>query len=811
MGAAAQRCGPHPCIVAGLRLDLSTQDPRSTSSGKTLFQTSTPLMQINYTRSMQDKPWEIVIITSIVCIAIDGLANQLAIRAVIITRFYTKKISTFIDYIKLSKLANIEQMVVTATVSALTLWIIIHPDWTLWHSITQPSESPKNTMLGATSIIALLTFVTASSANAAKEQEDGGKYLKQPLSTYVFHESLFSKFLWVPEFSLLTMAVFTIPFIVDSVGKQESALSKIHGIQFSPHLLVTSLWCACFAIVSVTLASTSLALLRGYIIRILQPEWVLNKIESALRFESDKTVKKHFSLLPENDRSLAYYWVYERVSDLTEIPQEQHWSYIDNTLATRRLKIILQKRSRFTRFLILICSQTLTEGKFYRQLQSFSQTLATHAIRSTTEIMALRNNAYSYYLCQPDISIPLRLELTDLIINESLQMIEFRRQLRNGTNTNNLGRQQELEADTNLVSLEAHLPESTAIPAVARAASRPTDTANSSKTELLETLTAATFRDLAYFIRERIGLTCSGSSTEYVKRVITRADRISDTATRLYSLKEVIGATIYASVSNFTQGTRLSLSILNEIGEEVKESASQFTDNAFKDSQNEIFPPNLKRVILDNVRSTFASYPYMCPEVYSQLLTMIPDSDVRPTFLHYLTFNTYQGLKVDLDVLSSFDARLTVPFYYSLAGRIPADHYPQHFKRYLHSGMTGLNSEGINWLFGILEEEVDCRLYSKYLKLRYNNGLHTGFDTVLLWRIMAGDDFNSVLPVCVRDANLDIEDYQLTRLREEAGEAAKVLDSLGKNVEADKLRYSFGVPIPKDIGNHDAQGPEDAS
>ena len=486
---------------------------------------------------MQDKPWEIVIITSIVCIAIDGLANQLAIRAVIITRFYTKKISTFIDYIKLSKFANIEQMVVTATVSALTLWIIIHPDWTLWHSITQPSESPKNTMLGATSIIALLTFVTASSANAAKEQEDGGKYLKQPLSTYVFHESLFSKFLWVPEFSLLTMAVFTIPFIVDSVGKQEFALSKIHGIQFSPHLLVTSLWCACFAIVSVTLVSTSLALLRGYIIRILQPEWVLNKIESALRFESDKTVKKHFSLLPENDRSLAYYWVYERVSDLTEIPQEQHWSYIDNTLATRRLKIILQKRSRFTRFLILICSQTLTESKFYRQLQSFSQTLATHAIRSTTEIMALRNNAYSYYLCQPDISIPLRLELTDLIINESLQMIEFRRQLRNGTNTSNLGRQQELEADTNLVSLEARLPESTAIPAVARAASRPTDTANSSKTEILETLTAATFRDLAYFIRERIGLTCSGSSTEYVKRVITRADRISDTATRLYSLK----------------------------------------------------------------------------------------------------------------------------------------------------------------------------------------------------------------------------------------------------------------------------------
>lgn len=75
---------------------------------------------------------------------------------------------------------------------------------------------------------------------------------------------------------------------------------------------------------------------------------------------------------------------------------------------------------------------------------------------------------------------------------------------------------------------------------------------------------------------------------------------------------------------------------------------------------------------------------------------------------------------------------------------------------------------------------------------------------------MAGDDFNPVLPVCVRDASLGIEDYQLTRLREEVGQAAKVLDSLGKNVEADKLRYSFGVPTPKNIGRSDTQGTEDA-
>lgn len=760
---------------------------------------------------MQSKPWETLIIAAIVCIVIDGLTNRLTIRATIAARFYAKKVSTFIDYIKLSKFASIEQMVISATVGALTLWITMHPDWTLWKPITKLPESPRNAMLGATSIIAFLTFVTTSSANAAKEQQDGESYLKQPLSTYVFHESLFSRFLWSPEFSLLTMSVFIIPFIVDSISKQESTLFGIHGTRISPHLLATSLWCACFAIVSVTLAATSLALLRGYVIRILQPEWVKNKIESTLRFESEKTVKKHLSLLSKNDAPSAYYWASKCVSDLIELPQEQHDPYIRNTLAVRTLGTTLRKRARFTTSLFRVCSQTLVEGKFYRQLRSFSQSLATRTVRSTANIMAFRNSAYLSYLCEPYISLSLRLKLTDLVINESLLMIEFRSRLRGGTSFSSLRERQKLEADTKLTTLNAHLPESTAIPGVVCAASRPTETTSSSNTELLETLTATTFRDLAYFIHERIGLTCNESSTEYVKRVITRADRISDTATRLYSLKEVIGATVYASVSNFTQGTRLSLRILNEVGGKLKEPTSQFADNFTEDRQNGIIPPSLKQVILDNVRSAFASYPYMRAEVYGEVLGIVPASDVRPTFLHYLTFNVYQGLGLDLDILSYFDDHLTRHPYHSLSTEVPENHYPEHFKHYLHSILTGLTSEGIDWLFRMLKEDVDCRFYSRYLRVRGANEIHMEFGTVLLWRIMAGDNFNPVRPVCTQNAIPGIEDYQLTRLREEAGQAAKVLDSLGKNREADRLRYSFDVPTPKDIGNHDTQGPEDAS
>ena len=62
----------------------------------------------------------------------------------------------------------------------------------------------------------------------------------------------------------------------------------------------------------------------------------------------------------------------------------------------------------------------------------------------------------------------------------------------------------------------------------------------------------------------------------------------------------------------------------------------------------------------------------------------------------------------------------------------------------------------------------------------------------------------------IRNASLDVDDHQLTRLREEAGRAAKILDSLGKNAEADKLRYLFGVSTPKDNERSDTQGAENA-
>jgi hypothetical protein len=222
------------------------------------------------------------------------------------------------------------------------------------------------------------------------------------------------------------------------------------------------------------------------------------------------------------------------------------------------------------------------------------------------------------------------------------------------------------------------------------------------------------------------------------------------------------------------------------------------TDNATKNEYGDASQDALKHIVFNHVWSAFATYPDMCVEVYGELLRMIPASDVRPTFLHFLTFNTYQGRGLDLDILSFFDEHLTRHSYHSVSAEISENHYLEHFKHYLHSSLTGLSSEGVDWLFSILEEDVDCRFYSRYLELWDVKGIRVEFSTVLLWRIMAGDDFNPVPPVYAHNNNSDIEDGRLERLRDDVERASKILDDIGKNKEAATLRYSFDVPAPSD-------------
>lgn len=683
----------------------------------------------------------------------------------------------------------------------LTMWIATHPTWTFWNFITQSPETPRNTMLGATSIMALLTFVTASMASAAKERVDSPEYLGMSVSTYIFSESLVSRLLSTSEFSVFTLIVFITPFTIDSITTHE-----IWHTDINPHLFIASLWTSCFAIVSVILIFTLLTLLRASTNRLLQPSYVEQNIREAIRRQSAIDIKGHFSPLLGlfGDTSISTEeWVHDRLQEIQHLPETQQKAYIYSTFDILVLGSTLRNRIKLVNRLLTLKYVLLrNDALFGKTSQRIIQFYCSRSLSMISSVMQSRNTAMIRVLRNPELPISLRSLITKILMNEAALLSKSISSIKIDTHRQLI--------ESRLLSTENKLPDPVSISRLEFTASHLAGKYTESGTEIFEALTAITFRDLAYLIQNRVGLTDSSSSTEYVRAVIDGANTISHSTTRIHSLNKVLKATIYASVSNFSQGPRLPIHILKKICEGFEECASQFTDNFVKNGQIEELRPSLEQSALDHVRSTFASYPYMRAEVYSEVLGMIPASDVRPTFLHYLTFNTYQGFSLDLDILSSFDARLISPFYRSLSERIPADHYPQHFKRYLYSGMTGLNLEGIDWLFGILEAEVDCHFYSRYLKLRHDNGLHAGFDTVLLWRIMAGEDFNLVPRVHIRDASLDIEDYQLTRLSDEVERAAGVLDSLGKNREADRLRYSFDVPIPKDIGSRDVQGAEDA-
>jgi len=530
-------------------------------------------------------------------------------------------------------------------------------------------------------------------------------------------------------------------------------------------------------------------------------------IRKAIRRRSGSELQGHFSPLLglfEDTAISAREWVHDSLQELQRLPKEQWDDYIHSTFNRGDLGVALNNRIKsVNRALAIYHALPQRHALPWRVATTITRKYCLHLLNIVRSVMQSRNAEMVKALNNPELPISLRSALTSTLIDETVFL---------STSISRIHKEKYgLLLESKLLLTEDKLPDPTSMSTLESAASYSTELNAAEYDKVLEALTATTFQDLAHLIRKRVGLTDGTPSTEYVKTIIDYADNISHPETRLFSLNKVVKASIYAAVSSSYQDSRLSLRILSETSRGARNHLSRLTANVPKNDYGNVPQNTLKNIVLSHVWSAFSTYPDMCAEVYGELLRMIPASDVRPTFLHYLTFNVYQGRGLDLNILSYFDEHLTHYSYHSLSTEVPENHYPEHFVHHLHSILTGLTSEGIDWLFRMLKEDVDCRFYSRYLRVREANEIHMEFGTVLLWRIMAGDNFNPVRPVCTQNAIPGIEDYQLTRLREEAGQAAKVLDSLGKNREADRLRYSFDVPTPKDIGNHDTQGPEDAS
>ena len=758
-------------------------------------QTPTLSWTNQYNTNVLKDPRTLSLVCATTFLVIGWLTRRLRTKFAINISPHTRKLFEKIEE-HLPHKGAIEQAFMLSTTGFLTMWIVTHPAWGLWSFITQSPESPKNTMIGATSIIALLTFVTASMASAAKERTDSPEYLGKSASTYMFSESLVSRLLSTSEFSAFTLIVFMTPFAIDSITTRE-----IWQTDINPHLFVASLWTSCFAVVSVILIVTLLTLLRASTNRLLQPSDVEWSIREAMRRRSASELQGHFSPLLglfEDTAISAREWVHDSLQELQHLPKEQWDDYIHSTFNRGDLGVALNDRIKSVNRALAI-----NHALPWRVVTTVVRKYCLHSLNIVRSVMQSRNAAIVEVLNNPELPISLRSALTGTLMNEAVFLSTAVSRIRR--------KEHGLLLESKLLLTEDKLPRPVSMSPQEFAASYSTEPNATEYAKVFELLTATTFQDLAHLIRKRVGLTESDSSTEYVKTIIDEADNISHPATRLYSVNKVIETSLYAAVSSSHKESRLSLRILSGTSRGGINNLSRLTPNAPKNDYDNVPQNTLKDIILSHVWSAFSTYPYMCAEVYGELLRMIPASDVRPTFLHYLTFNVYQGCGLDLNILSHFNEHLTRYSYHSLSTEVPENHYPEHFVHHLHSILTGLTPEGIDWLFRILKDGVDCRFYSSYLELRDVNKIHMEFDTVLLWRIMAGDDFNPVRPVCTQNTIPGIEDYQLTRLHEEAGEAAKVLDSLGKNGEADKLRYSFDVPSPKDIGSHDARGPEEAS
>ena len=440
----------------------------------------------------------------------------------------------------------IEQAFMLSTTGFLTMWITTHPTWSFWSYITQSHESPKNTMIGATSIIALLTFVTASMASAAKERTDSPDYLGKSASTYMFSESLVSRVLSTSEFSVFTLIVFIVPFVVNSITARE-----IWQTNINPHLFIASLWASCFAVVSVILIVTLLTLLRASTNRLLQPSDVEWSIREAMRRRSASELQGHFSPLLgrfEDTAISAREWAHNSLQELQSLPKEQWDDYIHSTFNRIDLGLALNNRIKSVNRALAI-----NHALPWRVVTTVVRKYCLHSLNIVRSVMQSRNAAIVEVLNNPELPISLRSALTSTLINEAVFLSASASRI----HIEEYG----LLLESKLLLTEDELPRPTSMSGLESAASS-TEPNAAEHDKIFKALTAITFQDLAHLIRKRVGLTDSDSSTEYVKTIIDEADNISHPATRLYSVNKVIEASLYAAVSSSHKESRLSLRIL---------------------------------------------------------------------------------------------------------------------------------------------------------------------------------------------------------------------------------------------------------
>lgn len=677
-------------------------------------------------------------------------------------------------------------------ISTLILITLIsnHPGLPVWRPFMGDNEQLSGTLSKTAGVLlAVLAFITTTTANAVRDRSQGGTHFGRFLSTYLISKSYTSSLLWTPIFKLFSLIVFLYPFISSSLSAEQTDLALL-SIP-NPHLIGNAVWLSCFIIVGLTVLLNVLSLLRQTFIQLHQPSQFKFEIEEDIQIESKNEIKNLYltdrASIPLHCETLFTSYIEFASSLPTEHERNMYFRVTLGSSvwrqSTNKLVSKLEVEYRTLNDISNASQAPKKQTRFWDKLLR-SRTSTEERLHSAQLIMQGRHEAIIRKLDSQDTqSIRTKLinqllvdaSAVEACLNAAIHTIS-----KEGT---------EVLKNCGLISQVNQIPDPQAI----RNRIHLSDDQNLSKyIPSVVTVTAMTYRDLARTIQNG----CSSKpplsqhySVESLHEIVCNANSIHHESTRRYALHQLTNALIDALIINRHPREEIPTNSLDTlISFPSNYSSSPLTENS-GGSSNHLIPP-IVEISLSCIKSHLTAGGLLSPESYSELLKYVSDEDAVAALLYMLLYSNLSKPRVSSKILRPFVERLR--YHHGVSRNKKQDFYKVASVVLGESSRVShiVTKSGLTWLFDILDNPVVGELYLDFMEKIYSKSVTIGFTDLVIWRAVVGNRIH------FRDHFLDskqslLNDRQAEEAVNDIKDAAEILEKSGMSEEARNLRASL--------------------
>ena len=701
--------------------------------------------------------------------------------------YTTEPINDFLISLRLGPLSQNLSFISVLILSAL---ISNYPGLPFWRPFMGDNEQLPGT-LGKTAgvLLAVLAFITTTTASAVRDRKQGGTYFDRFLSTYLISKSYTSSLLWTPMFKLLTLIVFLHPFVSSSLSTKETDLLFL-SIS-NPRLLGNAIWLSCFIVVGLTLLLNVLSLLRQTFIQLHQPSRLKYDIEKDVQMEAKNEIKNLCLINPGSISWRTKELLASYIKFASSLPNEnERNTYFRLTVGSSEWQtaideLIGELEIKYHR----LNDNSRAHQPSSRRIRVWETILHKRAsteklLRSAQLAMQGRHEAMIEALDSPDVQSLRTKLLNQMIIDASTLGLYVNRSLhtisKEGT---------EILESYGLISPVDQIPDSHA-PAhrIYLRYNRQSD----DNTPSVITVTAITYRDLARNIRNELSSKLPLSqrySIKSLRKIMDCASSIHHESTKMYTLHHLAEALIDALIINRHPDEEIAASELRTLIPGLYSYLNSPSPGESSDNLNTPNPPAVN-ITIGCIKSQLTPVNLLSPEAYSELLKYVPKDGAATALLYMLLYTSRNGQKVSASILQ--------PFVSALRGHrvLPGDNsnviyeFASTILNRSSCVSHTLDMSGLQWLFDILNTPIDNELYRDFTIYRNKGHIAIDFTNLVLWRTLAGDRVSSGSRF-IRNERNPLDEWEIETAVRSIKDAVKILKKSEMKDEARKLRSSL--------------------